>query len=93
MKVIKTLVGGAWSEFERWSESSYWLARALYIDADIYLMDDPLSAVDPAVSRHLFDKYEKYKTSIHRASGGRKGVYIIQENSVDSITRQVGLDW
>ena len=32
------------------------LARALYIDADIYLMDDPLSAVDTHVGRHLFDK-------------------------------------
>ena len=32
------------------------LARAIYFDADIYLLDDPLSAVDAAVSRHLFDK-------------------------------------
>ena len=32
------------------------LARALYTDADIYLLDDPLSAVDSHVGRHLFDK-------------------------------------
>lgn len=32
------------------------LARSLYVDADIYLMDDPLSAVDTHVGRHLFDK-------------------------------------
>ncbi|ODM90032.1 Multidrug resistance-associated protein 4 [Orchesella cincta] len=32
------------------------LARCLYQDADIYLLDDPLSAVDTKVSRHLFDK-------------------------------------
>ena len=32
------------------------LARALYIDADIYLLDDPLSAVDTHVGRHLFDR-------------------------------------
>lgn len=31
------------------------LARCLYVDADIYLMDDPLSAVDTHVGRHLFD--------------------------------------
>lgn len=31
------------------------LARCLYVDADIYLMDDPLSAVDTNVGRHLFD--------------------------------------
>ena len=32
------------------------LARTLYVDADIYLLDDPLSAVDTHVGRHLFDQ-------------------------------------
>ncbi|KAL3283201.1 hypothetical protein HHI36_006350 [Cryptolaemus montrouzieri] len=32
------------------------LARAVYRDADIYLFDDPLSAVDPHVAKHLFQK-------------------------------------
>ncbi|ODN00558.1 Multidrug resistance-associated protein 4 [Orchesella cincta] len=32
------------------------LARCLYQNADIYLLDDPLSAVDTKVSRHLFEK-------------------------------------
>ena len=32
------------------------LARALYSDADIYLLDDPLSAVDAHVGKHLYDK-------------------------------------
>ena len=32
------------------------LARCLYVDADIYLMDDPLSAVDAHVGRHLVDE-------------------------------------
>ena len=32
------------------------LARAVYDDADIYLLDDPLSAVDARVGRHLFDQ-------------------------------------
>ncbi|KAI1293280.1 Canalicular multispecific organic anion transporter 2 [Mortierella claussenii] len=31
------------------------LARAAYQDADIYLMDDPLSAVDAHVDQHLWD--------------------------------------
>jgi ABC-type taurine transport system ATPase subunit len=33
------------------------MARALYCDADIYLLDDPLSAVDAKVSKHLFERY------------------------------------
>nr|XP_046485764.1 ATP-binding cassette subfamily C member 4-like isoform X3 [Neodiprion pinetum] len=32
------------------------LARAIYRNADVYLLDDPLSAVDTGVARHLFEK-------------------------------------
>ncbi|XP_021375006.1 multidrug resistance-associated protein 1-like [Mizuhopecten yessoensis] len=32
------------------------LARAVYQDADIYLLDDPLSAVDSHVGKHIFDQ-------------------------------------
>ena len=32
------------------------LARAVYRKADVYLMDDPLSAVDAHVGQHIFDK-------------------------------------
>ncbi|XP_067029429.1 multidrug resistance-associated protein 1-like isoform X2 [Acropora muricata] len=31
------------------------LARAVYFDADLYLLDDPLSAVDVHVGKHIFD--------------------------------------
>ncbi|XP_060527505.1 multidrug resistance-associated protein 1-like [Cylas formicarius] len=31
------------------------LARAVYYDADVYLLDDPLSAVDSHVGKHIFD--------------------------------------
>lgn len=32
------------------------LARAVYRKADVYLLDDPLSAVDSHVGQHIFDK-------------------------------------
>lgn len=44
------------------------LARAVYRDTDIYLLDDPLSAVDIHVSKHLYEQcicgYLKNKTRI-----------------------------
>ncbi|CAF3836416.1 unnamed protein product, partial [Rotaria magnacalcarata] len=44
------------------------LARAVYQDKDIYLLDDPLSAVDVHVARHLFTNcisgLLKYKTRL-----------------------------
>ena len=32
------------------------LARALYQNADIYLLDDPLSAVDPKIASKIFER-------------------------------------
>ncbi|XP_066591156.1 probable multidrug resistance-associated protein lethal(2)03659 isoform X2 [Prorops nasuta] len=44
------------------------LARAVYLDADIYLLDDPLSAVDPRVGRRIMEdcicSYLKDKTRV-----------------------------
>ena len=32
------------------------LARALYSDVDIYLLDDPLAAVDRVVARQIYER-------------------------------------
>ncbi len=42
-----------------WSSSAYGivysLARSVYQDCELYIFDDPLSAVDSHVGRHIFD--------------------------------------
>ena len=40
------------------------LARAVYSDADLYLMDDPLSAVDSHVGKHILDEVLSSKTGL-----------------------------
>ena len=32
------------------------LARAVYHDTDVVILDDPLSAVDVVVAKHIFNK-------------------------------------
>lgn len=52
-----TLIGDRGVSLSGGQRARISLARALYMDADIYLLDDPLSAVDAAVGRHLFERY------------------------------------
>ncbi len=40
------------------------IARAVYSDADIHLLDDPLSAVDAHVGRHIFEQVISSKTGL-----------------------------
>ncbi|XP_051154775.1 ATP-binding cassette sub-family C member 4-like [Leptopilina boulardi] len=67
------------------------LARAVYSEADVYLLDDPLSAVDTHVGRSLFEKcickYLKGKTRIlvtHQLQfiNSADNVYILNNGSV-----------
>uniref|UniRef100_A0A1E1XAH8 Putative abc transporter n=1 Tax=Amblyomma aureolatum TaxID=187763 RepID=A0A1E1XAH8_9ACAR len=51
----RTLVGDKGVSLSGGQKARVNLARALYYDADIYLLDDPLSAVDTAVAKHLFE--------------------------------------
>jgi ATP-binding cassette subfamily C (CFTR/MRP) protein 4 len=52
-----TLIGDRGVSLSGGQRARISLARALYMDADIYLLDDPLSAVDASVGRHLFERY------------------------------------
>ncbi|XP_049854061.1 ATP-binding cassette subfamily C member 4-like [Schistocerca gregaria] len=51
----RTLVGERGVTLSGGQKARINLARAVYRKADIYLLDDPLSAVDAHVSKHLFD--------------------------------------
>ncbi len=55
-----TLVGERGVTLSGGQKARVSLARAVYSKPDICLLDDPLSAVDAAVSRHLFDRLELY---------------------------------
>lgn len=52
----QTLVGEKGVSLSGGQKTRITLARALYKEADIYLLDDPLSAVDTHVSTHIFKK-------------------------------------
>uniref|UniRef100_A0A674MHW2 Cystic fibrosis transmembrane conductance regulator n=1 Tax=Takifugu rubripes TaxID=31033 RepID=A0A674MHW2_TAKRU len=51
-----TLIGDRGATLSGGQKARVNLARAVYRDADIYLLDDPLSAVDAEVGRHLFEE-------------------------------------
>uniref|UniRef100_A0A3B4GJ00 Multidrug resistance-associated protein 4 n=1 Tax=Pundamilia nyererei TaxID=303518 RepID=A0A3B4GJ00_9CICH len=53
-----TLIGDRGATLSGGQKARVNLARAVYEDSDIYLLDDPLSAVDAEVGKHLFDKLD-----------------------------------
>ncbi|CAG2117708.1 unnamed protein product, partial [Medioppia subpectinata] len=52
----RTLVGEKGVSLSGGQKARITLARSLYRNADICLMDDPLSAVDAAVAEHIFEQ-------------------------------------
>ncbi|GBG79806.1 hypothetical protein CBR_g30069 [Chara braunii] len=52
----ETLLGERGQNLSGGQKARLGLARAAYHDADLYLLDDPLSAVDPEVGKHLFEE-------------------------------------
>lgn len=60
LKILKegenTIVGEKGITLSGGQKARLSLARALYGDADIYLLDDPISAVDSKVAKSIFQK-------------------------------------
>ncbi|XP_078347301.1 ATP-binding cassette sub-family C member 4-like [Oculina patagonica] len=52
----QTVVGERGEVLSGGQQARVSLARAVYADADLYLLDDPLSAVDFKVGQHIFEK-------------------------------------
>ena len=56
VKGEETLIGERGSNLSGGQKARVSLARAIYADGDVFLLDDPLSAVDPRVSGILMDE-------------------------------------
>lgn len=85
----KTVVGERGVSLSGGQRARINLARAIYRDSDMYLLDDPLSAVDTHVGKHLFQecivRYLKSKTRIlvtHQIQFLKQADHIIVLNEV-----------
>ena len=77
------------------------LARAIYADADIYMLDDPLSAVDVRIGRHIFDntimgclanKTRILVTHQTQFINGSAKVYKVADGTVDKVSEAEQLE-
>lgn len=88
----QTLVGERGVSLSGGQRARINLARAVYAESDIYLFDDPLSAVDTHVGKHLFVKcikqYLHDKTRIlvtHQIQFMKQADLIVVLNNVSKI--------
>ena len=60
----ETLIGDRGVRLSGGQRARISLARALYTNCDIYLLDDPFSAVDTNVAEHIFEKLSRIMNNI-----------------------------
>ncbi len=69
----QTIVGEKGTTLSGGQKARIGLARCIYIDADIYLFDDPFSAVDSDVGRHIIDHV------VHQFLRGKIRIFVTQQ--------------
>jgi len=64
------------------------LARAFYHDADIYLLDDPIAAVDAHVGKHIFQKciVDELLYRKNSPAGTKEGAVILVTNAIQYLS-------
>ncbi|XP_011494146.1 PREDICTED: multidrug resistance-associated protein 4-like [Ceratosolen solmsi marchali] len=79
----QTIVGERGSSLSGGQRARINLARAVYRQADIYLLDDPLSAVDTHVGKHLFEEcLQRYLNTKTRILATHQLQYIKNADSI-----------
>lgn len=90
----QTLIGDRGVTISGGQKARINLARAVYREADIYLLDDPLSAVDSNVGKHIFDNcirgFLKSKCVIFITNQlqylqGLDKIYLLQNGKVQAV--------
>uniref|UniRef100_A0A3Q0SPS2 ATP-binding cassette, sub-family C (CFTR/MRP), member 4 n=1 Tax=Amphilophus citrinellus TaxID=61819 RepID=A0A3Q0SPS2_AMPCI len=80
----QTLIGDRGATLSGGQKARVNLARAVYQDADIYILDDPLSAVDAEVGRHLFEQCWQWSVKHSCGHMVAKGTYTeLQQSGLD----------
>ncbi|KAK0161584.1 hypothetical protein PV327_010040 [Microctonus hyperodae] len=96
----QTIVGERGSSLSGGQKARINLARAVYRQADIYMFDDPLSAVDTHVGKHLFEeclqRYLSDKTRIlvtHQLQyiKGVDGIIVVEHGNIRQFTNYLDL--
>ncbi|XP_058800223.1 ATP-binding cassette sub-family C member 4-like [Phymastichus coffea] len=79
----QTIVGERGSSLSGGQKARINLARSVYREADVYLLDDPLSAVDAHVGKHLFEEcLQKYLSGKTRVLATHQLQYIKGANAI-----------
>ena len=63
---MKTWVHGCGENLSGGQKQRISLARAVYKRGTLYLLDDPLSAVDPTLRHSIFHRYREGETRFYR---------------------------